>query len=352
MKRALPFLLILSMFPLSPLASADNASDAKDLFTKGRELRAKNDCKGAIPLFRKASQLLPTGLGSLRNLAECEEQVSMWASARRDWLDLKRSVLTANDPKYEGWEADADAAAARLSPKVGKLTIEVMNKKSNGDEVAITEAESTKVKVLVNGEPLDPRLVGTELDRDPGSYLVRVEAEGAQVEESATIGEGQSKKVHLAIALPELTTVDVSSETVATKDVIDHGKTARTLGWTSVAFGGAMLVGAGISALVRAKALSNVESKCPSYTTTACSNDVSADASHGRTASLLVNVFGGVGVVAIGVGVIMVLANPPPSSTDATSKPVVDKNESKGASLQWSPLIGRDVAGAALWGAF
>ena len=55
--------------------SADAESDAKDLFARGRELRNKGDCANASPLFYKAWRIFPSGLGNLRNYAECEEQL-------------------------------------------------------------------------------------------------------------------------------------------------------------------------------------------------------------------------------------------------------------------------------------
>ncbi|HEY8089995.1 MAG TPA: hypothetical protein VIF09_19170, partial [Polyangiaceae bacterium] len=48
------------------VALADPVADAKDLFTRGRELRTRGDCTGALPLFRKAYELYPAGLGSER----------------------------------------------------------------------------------------------------------------------------------------------------------------------------------------------------------------------------------------------------------------------------------------------
>ena len=90
---------------IAPAANASPESEAKDLFARGRDLRATNDCGSAAPLFRKAWTVYPQGLGSLRNLAECEEQLGNFASSRRAWLDLKRALVIApSDPKYEGWD--------------------------------------------------------------------------------------------------------------------------------------------------------------------------------------------------------------------------------------------------------
>ena len=95
---------------LPRVARADAVSDAKDLFTRGRELRTQGDCRNAVGVFRKAYELYPEGLGSLRNLAECEESLGHFASSRRAWLDLSRALLTFPDRKYDGWDKDATDA--------------------------------------------------------------------------------------------------------------------------------------------------------------------------------------------------------------------------------------------------
>ena len=106
-------------------AHADDAEDAKDLFAQGRQLRAHGDCTNAIPLFRKAYEVYPVGLGSLRNLAECQEALGHFASARSAWLDLGRALQQHPEPRYAGWAQDAERGAARTASKVATLTVEV-----------------------------------------------------------------------------------------------------------------------------------------------------------------------------------------------------------------------------------
>jgi hypothetical protein len=332
-----------------PHAFADAASDAKDLFTKGRELRAAGNCKGAVPLFRKAYQLLPAGLGSLRNLAECEESLNLHASARRDWLDLKRAVLLVKDAKYDGWDADADAAAARLAPKVSRLTIVLVDA---DDDHPLEGAALEGLTITVGGESLDRSLVGTELDRDPGTYAIKVEGGKTPAEQSVTLATGEKKSVKLAIThLPGADVVvnkggDGAGDGGDSKggDTLpprDTGATGRTFGWIGIGVAGAAAIGTLAFVFVRSSALSQVESKCPKYQTQPCGSNVKDDVDRGKLASTMVDVFGGVAIVAGIVGVTLVLTNPKPSSTSTTS-----------SSLQVSPLAGYGAGGAMLSGSF
>ena len=67
--RLLPVLslVVLGLVGAPRAAWADADSDAQDLFVRGRDLRGKKDCAGAVDLFRKANGLAPQRLGSLRN---------------------------------------------------------------------------------------------------------------------------------------------------------------------------------------------------------------------------------------------------------------------------------------------
>src|SRR5579872_5553668 len=100
--RACGWLLVgLSLTPRG--ARADAPSDARDLFDRARKIRGEGDCASAVALFREAYAVYPPGLGSLRNVAECEQALGHFALARRAWLDLGRAASTSTERKYEGW---------------------------------------------------------------------------------------------------------------------------------------------------------------------------------------------------------------------------------------------------------
>lgn len=289
------------------VAHADPASDAKDLFARGRELRAHEDCRGAVPLFRKAYAVYPDGLGSLRNAAECDELLGRFASARRAWLDLKRALLTHQDPKYEGWTQDADQAAARLEPKLATLTVDLKGIGAQGQP-----APAGPVRVTLDDELLAPSLIGTALDRNPGRHLVRVTGEGVATQERAIdLVAGDAKHVAFTVRIQPVS--DDTPAAVSTTSTPDEtreqpGGTRRTVSWVLIGVGAASLVGAGVSLAVRQSALGDLNDACPSHL--GCSPSVQETVSRGQTASTLVTALGVTGAFATTAGIVLLATGP------------------------------------------
>jgi hypothetical protein len=332
--------VIVAALLVPSVARADPASDAKDLFARGRDLRAAGDCNGAVSLFRKATELYPAGLGSLRNLAECEEQLGHFASSRRAWLDLKRSLVTEDARKYDGWSQDADLAAARLAPKLARVTVDVNVVGPDG-----AAADARAVDVTLDGEPLAQALLGTALERDPGRHVVRVA--GARVHEpqqkviDLVAGDASRVALRVTVTPDKVDPNDVvpvpqpgapapsAATTAAPDDPASQSRaTRRTVGWVIVGIGGAALVGAGISLGIRQGDLSQVDS-CPN---TGCNPSLRSTVSQGHTATTLFDVLGPIGLVGVGGGLALVLTA---GSGSQTSGLVITPHLG-GATASWS----------------
>jgi hypothetical protein len=303
-------------------ALADAESDAKDLFARGRELRNHGDCVNASPLFYKAWRIYPQGLGNLRNHAECEEQLGHYASSRRAWLDIKRALLTApNDPKYEGWDKDAEDAANRLKPKVAVVTVDVQMKIGDTKKPA---NEKSGVELLINGETVASNLIGAPLERDPGQYTIRVQAADAPqpVEQGIALAAGDNKKVTLEITRVPKEPAKESGAAVDPgypHDGDKGGSGTRTIGWIAIGVGAASLVGSGITFLLYNGAKSDLEEACGADFENTCPRSKEAERNdavdQGKLMGTLSPVFLGVGVVGIGAGVALLLTSPSKSSS-------------------------------------
>ena len=184
-------------------ARADGAADAgraKELFERGRDLRAQGNCAEALPLFEKAYALYPPGLGSLRNVAVCRETLGHFASARSAWLELRRAVTGTTDPKYAGWTDDADHELARLAPHVGTLTIDLAVADSAGGPPR-GPRDDDGIGVTLDGQPLAKDRLGTAIEHDPGSAVVRASGVGivAPDVQALMLGAGEIQHVVLHV---------------------------------------------------------------------------------------------------------------------------------------------------------
>jgi hypothetical protein len=295
-------------------AKADSQSEAKDLFSHARDLRKAGDCGQAVPLFRRAYTLYPQGLGTLRNIAECEEQLGHFASSRRAWLDLKRALIAqaTPNPDYHNWDTEADEAATRLKPKVAELYVDITLKTPDSEGPA---NDKSGVDLVINGENLGPSLVGVPIDRDPGTYTVRVQtADAAPAEQPITLAAGDNK--HMSFRLVKTPKPKPGEGTMpppgADSDA-DARHTRRNIGWILTGVGGAALITGGVTLLLRQSAKSDLEDKCGGdigNCTYANKSEAQNVADRGKTMSTLTTIFGIGGAVFVAAGVTLVLINP------------------------------------------
>jgi hypothetical protein len=285
-------------------ARADNAPpEAQSLFERGRALRLRGDCASAIPYFRRAYETYPNGLGSLRNIAECEETSGHFAAARSAWIELGRSLLSHAESRYAGWPDDAAQAVTRLSPKLGTLTIDVRATPASGAPGSGDGAPSADIEVSINGERLSPSLVGTPVLRDPGHYVVRAvsRAGEAMQEDAVDLASGETREVDLALHL-----LPSEPTTVAGHEGSSAGRNAAM--WTAFALGTASFVGAGIAEGERQSALgdrSNAIAACAA-SSPACSQQAQQSINdRGNAAATWETAFFIAGGVGLATGVVL-----------------------------------------------
>ncbi len=316
----------LSTILIGPLAEATPETDAKDLFQRGRDYREAGDCGSAVPLFRKAHERFPRALGPLRNIAECEEQVGHFASARRAWLDIKRALITMpEDPRYTGWDKEAEDAAVRLRPKVASFIVDVYVKSPEGESLA---NDKSGVELFVNGESVGTTLVSAPLERDPGAYRIRAQLTDAQpVEQTVNVAAGDNPHVTM-----RLTVVPKPKPKLVT--MTDEHAGRRTAGIVVAGVGAAALVGSGVTFFLRNGKESDLDDQCPSHTD--CNPALQDTVDSGKTLATLTNVLFPVGLVGVAVGGILFFTSRPSSSTTPAAEPA----KAARASLRVMPTLG------------
>ncbi|XXX77187.1 tetratricopeptide repeat protein [Sorangium sp. So ce134] len=296
----------------TPALAIGAEEDAKTLFARGRELRSAGQCEQAVIAFRSALEIYPEGLGALRNIAECEEEMGRYASARRDWWDLRRAALQSNEAKYAGWSDDAELRYRALGNKVGTLTIRLQG------------AEGRSARVVLDGKPLDPRLLGVALERDLGAHTIELFYDGAApLAERVELTPGAQRDVTLTVpaALPARDARGAPSAAAAPRS----SSGVRTGGYIALGVGGAGAIATAVALAVRAGALSAVEDGCSpagggGYV---CPRSLQGDYDTGKTATTLAGVFAGVALVGIGTGVTLLLLSPSETASPAPGEPPV-----------------------------
>jgi hypothetical protein len=326
-------------------------TESKSLFAEGRGLRLKGNCIDAIPIFRKALETYPEGLGALRNIAECEEELKRYASARRSFWDLRLTVLKSGSTKYQSWDKQAEEAHAALDAKVARIVVRV-----KGDPAW----------VRINGTPMDPRLVGVPLEQDLGPIEVSFQDGSATPPvKKLVLEEGQRYEIELVSNLTVMDEKPPRSVEPSPNDIVEPGTISSKLqpkrsgsaepnptetptssgpgpalnigGATLLAVGGAGVIGMSVAIGIRGAALSDIESVCPALDACAVGptqrQSVLDAADRGQTASTLATVFGIVGGVGIAGGVGLLIAG---ASIDS---PVEVTPAPSGAMLSWKGVF-------------
>jgi hypothetical protein len=149
------------MTPFFLLLLAASPTEADALFDQAREAMARKDYAVACPLLRQSYAAEPA-LGTLLNLAECEEKQGLTASA---WLRFNEAAGWAARNKEQKREAYAAKRAAELKPALQYLAIE-------------SEAFPASAKLqLDEAEPIE--LPGRlSIPVDPGPHHCLVSAPG------------------------------------------------------------------------------------------------------------------------------------------------------------------------------
>ena len=289
------FCLFVFALGLVPSAARAGEAESRTLFAEGRQLRERGKCQDAIVLFKKSLETYPEGLGAMRNIAECEEELGRLASARRTWRDLGLAVVRSGEARYDGWERDAEEARARLEPRVARLTITLKG----------------KGRVLLNGLPFDPRLLGTELEQDLGRVELVLEDGGATPQSrSLELEEGQRHRVDLEarVVVPAKSQDPSAPPSSGASDGEDEGPSGLFVGGlVSLSLGATSLVGMGVAIGFYQGALSDVESSCPSYETEPCRADVTEAVESGQASSTAVNALAAIGGAGVATSVVLLV---------------------------------------------
>lgn len=148
----------------SPLAHAEPSDAeralARTLFADGRALVKEGRHAEACPKLAESQRLDP-GVGTLFNLGDCYEATGRTASA---WAAFSEVADLAHLAGHADREAVAKARASALAPRLARLRVRAPSPAPTGLEIEL------------DGRPLPPAALDTDLPVDPGTHVVAAKA--------------------------------------------------------------------------------------------------------------------------------------------------------------------------------
>ena len=170
--------------------SDDNVARADALFQEAQALQS-NDLNAACTKFAESYALNPHALGTLLNVALCDEKLGRIASALEKFTlarDVAAEMLASGDRDVAAHKKAAMDHIAKLSPRIPHVTIEFVPPVLPG------------TTIVIDGKAYPEDQLG-KVAVDPGSHEVVISAPGyLPYETKFAIAEGE----HHTVAIPPL----------------------------------------------------------------------------------------------------------------------------------------------------
>jgi hypothetical protein len=272
--------------------SGGNRAAAEALFNQGRDLMTAGKYTEACPKF-EASQQLDPGLGTMLNLAECYEKTGRTASA---WAEYREAIPLARAAGSKARQDLATERAQALQERLSTLTIRAMS----------GEDTSAHLEVRRDGVALQEAELGAPIPVDPGEHVIEAVAPGKQAWSSKVQVGADAAKVSVEIPALQTTAAGAKTETPASTttpgstseppaDKPSSGSTMRT---TGLVFGGVGIVGIGLGTFFGLQASSkwsDAKKECTDYPYDcgAAGTDLRSSARSAATVSTVAFIAGG-----------------------------------------------------------
>jgi hypothetical protein len=211
---------------------SDRVVQAEALFDSARSDVARADYTHACPKFAESQKLDPA-VGTLINLADCEEHLGHLTAAWQLWRQAVEE-LALDDPRRATVVGRRDAIDAR----VPRLTLRFAPGVPPGTTVRRDDVE------------LPTSLMNVAVPVDPGEHVLETSAPGrVPARQTVRLVEGAREAVLLGVGTATPPAPSPSSSTAAADapkaPATNDGATQRWLGWTAIGVGA---IGIGVGA--------------------------------------------------------------------------------------------------------
>ena len=328
-------------------AGAAQKAAAESLFDDGLKAMKSGRYADACPKLEESERIDP-GIGTLLYLGECYEKTGRTASA---WATFREAASSAHAKGELERSRVAASRADRLQPGLSKLTI----------EVAPQTAPLSGLRVTRDNVPVESSLFGVAIPVDPGKYHVVASADGYETfqAELEVAGNADAKSLQIpalkaspkpiagapanaALSSPSGSPSSASAAASPSTSAapIDDARSAGPSGMRTASYltGALGIVGLGFGSYFGVRAISknsDAESYCPRGNK--CDDQRGVDLTNqAKNAAIASNITMIAGAAFVVTGVVLYLSSGPERS----------------ARLEAHPIVGRDLAGIGLGGAF
>lgn len=325
----------------SPAGRAQESAQvlaSRALFDEGRRLMAEGRYAEACRKLEE-SQNLRSGVGTLFNLAECQEKVGRTASA---WSLYLRVAAETRALGQSDREEVARARADALEPRLSRLVLEVPSKVSG-------------LEIELDGVPMAEATWGVATPLDPGEHRLVARAPGHETWRGSPriAADGSELTVTIPELKPAAPVASASPPDAELKPALqappehDDGQTQPSplranLPYVLAAVGGAGVIGGGLLGLRALDRNGDAEEICVEEPR-ACPRsqierheELTSAARKARTAGYIT---AGAGIAAIGVAAALWLSDAEPETADLSA-------------LRLVPELGASTLGVAARGSF
>jgi PEGA domain-containing protein len=323
--------LVLAIAPARSSRAQDSKAMAQALFEEARRLMKDGKFSEACPKLAESQRLDP-GLGTKLNLALCHEGEGKIATAWSEFKEAQGQARKESDQKREQFATDH---IAKLEPQLSRVAVQV----ASGSEVAGLE-------VTIDGTLLGRSAWGMALPIDPGVHTLAASAPNYERWETQfTVEPGATSST---VEVPALTPgpppapappspvpgglnaqpqpLPPPAMPPAGDQPQNDGSVQRIAGFVVGGVGiAAAIVGIAFGAAAISKE-DEADELCGGDGTSECPTDEGVNASEAaQTDALLSNIFlfGGIGLVGVGLVVVLTAPSGGDDGTTATLRPLV-----------------------------
>jgi hypothetical protein len=285
--------------PRPALAQTErDLAKARQWFKEAEAAEKQNDCEGALAKFEQVLTIKETPQIHLR-IGRCQETLGRLA-------DGLASYQRALDRATAASLADVASVARE---QVGRLAARVPT-------LAITPAEPYEAfAATLDGKPVAAADYEKKQRLNPGSHTIAAHAQGYRpLEQSLSLTEGESRRLVITL-VPTAPSGNVGQR--GDSDV-EPGEPSSAPAFVLIG-GGAAAIGVGVALFVVSLGKdSDLDDACGGSERLLCPEsrreELESLSSSVDTFRLVAGILGGVGVVAAGAGVVLLLSAPPSAS--------------------------------------